>query len=889
MKHHSFGHIHILQARLKPGGIPFKHWGGRIIFVPIVTEQVVRVLFGVQEVHTADIGHGGVHVDHVVAHAVQRVHTVDGVLLREVGRDGVGRTCVVDGRVLQPHGIGPLDGTQLARGLAQVVDGAIVAHVDAVVHVAAVGRGAGTDNRVHDVHQRQAAVGVVHIGVVALAVHTDAALAAIEARFREVGVAHVVTPVGTAVDGGLQLQLGGRQGRHTHLAPHAVARLEFGVAVFIHHVVAAAVLAQEDVARPHGAVVHSLEAHVDIHRAVHVAQIAAAVDVVLDGAARQVDNRRGAQVGVGGRLALAGIAVVDVLRAAIDRLLDQAAVDVQLLEAVDNPIAARLTGAAGIDVVLEGAAVHVDDDIGIGFGGVGHQGRIGRRVGDGVALAVGQRAEGVGHLAGTASVGEPGTLGVALVAHGGAHLAATEHVAVHRAVKEVDLRIFVVGLIEALRNALRKAVLGVSNAVVAGIDTVVHAAHRACGTGVVALGIVAVAAAVDEAVLAVAHGDFGLADAAREVVAAIDVVGSLGLAHVTALQVHVGAHEHIRTPAAAVDGLEGDVPRGVGVDVGVLHVAALAAAIGFGEARGVAQIGGVVQVQVAGCRVVVGGQHIAVARLVQVLPVALATGIEGAGDGQVGIGDFGRAYLVVHNHVGGAAVTQGTAAEDVGGDGAAVEVDRGGVHKGTSRGAFDLQGGGVMGGRLEGVDIPRAIDIVVVVFAVRAAVDVAHRAAADVDTRVAADGAADVVAAKDVVHRAAADLHVCHAAHLGHAAAAVDGAVDDGVVIVDADVGRHTGHLVAAGVGEGAAAIHGTHVAAAEHIAHAPFVQHDVGHARRHVVAVVAAEDGAHHPVGVGRAVEQHDDALAHAGAVAAAEDGVDTGLTRIILMGVAS
>ena len=211
----------------------------------------------------------------------------------------------------------------------------------------------------------------------------------------------------------------------------------------------------------------------------------------------------------------------------------------------------------------------------------------------------------------------------------------------------------------------------------------------------------------------------------------------------------------------------------------------------------------------------------------------------------------------------------------------------------------------------EGVDIE--VDVVVgdvVVAAIGAAIDVVDGAgvAADVDAGVAIDGAADVVAAIDIVDARGlglADFDEGHVVDVGLAAAAEEAVGDGDGVGLDEDVGGDAEEGVAADVGEGLGAAHVAAVAAAEDVAHLAAVEDDVGDAGEHLVAVVAAEDGADggaaDDLAVGRgimdgregivdeggvdggeggvgdlAVEEDHDVLGDAGAVAAAEDGVD-------------
>ena len=267
------------------------------------------------------------------------------------------------------------------------VDGAVVAHVDTAVDVTTAGRGSGAEDGVDDVHQGHALVCGVHIGVVAFAVDEDAALAAVEAFFREVGASDVVTPVGAGVDGGLQLQFVFLHGTDEGIV---AAMSGFEVDVGVGYAVDGLV--------PDDAVLDGIDTHIDVGRAVDVAEVTAAIYVVLNGTARDVDNRGGAHGGVGevAGEAFTRIAVADVLGATVDGLFDEAVFNIHLLETVDNPGATLATHAAAIDVMLEGTVLDVDDDVRV-ENGVGQGEAVGRGVGrEEVALVIDQAAEGVG-------------------------------------------------------------------------------------------------------------------------------------------------------------------------------------------------------------------------------------------------------------------------------------------------------------------------------------------------------------------------------------------------------------------------------------------------------------------------------------------------------------
>ena len=245
---------------------------------------VVRRRQGVVvEVERADVGHQGVDLHEVVAARVDGAHTVDGVLLAGIGRHGVVVADVAYAGVPQPQHVAALDGVQFARGVAVAAQGTVVLYVDTVQHVAAVGRGAGTDDRLDDNQLRQAAGGVV-VGLVAVAVDEDTALAAVEAAGVEVVATRVGTPVGAAVDGGVEGQ--GTLRQRGDIAARG-ARLEGGIGV------GASLVG----VRPHRRVRNGVHADIDKHRAVHVAHVAGTVHVVHHRAGGQVDDRRRTQRG----------------------------------------------------------------------------------------------------------------------------------------------------------------------------------------------------------------------------------------------------------------------------------------------------------------------------------------------------------------------------------------------------------------------------------------------------------------------------------------------------------------------------------------------------------------------------------------------------------------
>ena len=122
-----------------------------------VAGTVESILVVVQLGH---LGHHSVEVHHVVSAHLHGVHTVNGELLRRIGRSGIGGTVVEDGGIPQVELVGTLDGAQGLRSVARVVvHSTVVVHMDAVMHIAALHRGTGTNDGVGDIHHGQGAGG----------------------------------------------------------------------------------------------------------------------------------------------------------------------------------------------------------------------------------------------------------------------------------------------------------------------------------------------------------------------------------------------------------------------------------------------------------------------------------------------------------------------------------------------------------------------------------------------------------------------------------------------------------------------------------------------------------------------------------------------------------
>ena len=329
----------------------------------------------------------------------------------------------------------------------------------------------------------------------------------------------------------------------------------------------------------------------------------------------------------------------------------------------------------------------------------------------------------------------------------------------------------------------------------------------------------------------------------------------------------------IGAPAAAVYGVEGLVPRAVGGDVGVVHVAAAAAAIGC--RRG--QVISMVQVHIGA----VG--DVAATLVVQVSPVSLAAAEEVASDGGVTLSAGG--HLVVHRYIGGSAVAHAAAAVHIAYR-AAKDVDIGAVDIGL-RGDGNQLAGSVADSGIVGIHLEHVVaHLVIVISTVRAAVEVRYLAAADVHARVAPYVAAHVVAAIHIGQarfRRAADVDIGHVLYIGHVAAAVQAAVDAHIAAADKNIGRDVLHRLAATRLFLFVAVHVAGIAAAVHIVpHRALHKVDLWHAGLHRVAVVAAEDGAHGANSRICAVQQHQHILAHTHTIAAAEDGVNRASRRV-------
>ena len=762
------------------------------------------------------------------------------------------------------HRVGALYRLELL-GDGAVVGFAVVAHLYCRHYITGECRGTGADDTLADVHGGIAAA--AHDGgLVVLTVDDHTALAAVVALLGERGVTGIGTPVGTCVYRVVDVEV--------FAVPHGIhqAAVHAGLEPAVgRHAVGDGVAVG-------AACVEGRGTHVDVGRAVDVTQISAAVEESVDRTARDVHNRRGAFGGLVkhfGACLMVGtlglVSVVHELRAAVEALEDVAAVHVDVLQTVDDRCLRCIlvvTAAAGEDVLQYLAAVHVEDDIAVLCGVF-------------VSCEPGER--GVGHLDAGFRLAFTrhkviAAVDVALVAEHRTHSAAAVDAAVHQAVVYVQLHILVVGACDEL---------------VAGIYTGIVCA---CGVGTVA-------GAVDVLELARVDVDDASVHVTGEVVAAVEVVHE-----VDALEVEVRRAADVTAPAAAIELEEWLVPSLVGLDEGLGHIAALAAAVGLG----VGDLRGVVEVQVRGFR------DVAAVLVVEVLPVALAAGVYRTRDD----GRVGTAQPVVDDDAGGAAVGHRAAAVDCRVDVAAPDVDVRRVDVGFAGYRYHAarRVGRVAGRRgAVGVYLVQVVtDGYEVIASVRTAPDVVHRAAAHVDTRVAADKAADIVAAIQVVDAVVMGLghvDIRHARHVTHAAAAEDGIGDIYVFAVHLHIGRHTLHVFVVGVLEGLVPSHTACVGAAVDVLGATIRQTYLRHAGSHLVVVVAAEDGAHkyllaglrqgvvadgpvvHALLVGapfaavvrsvdivylRVVEQHNHLVLHTGTVAAAVDGVYVAATGV-------
>ena len=822
-----------------------------------------------KEAHILHVVGGSLHLRDIVATVVHLLHVLECVAVRHILLAGVGGAGEHDGCVVQPQAVGTLNGLEGLGGVA-LRHAAEVAHLYVAVYIATEHRGAAAEERAHDDHLGVGGYEVVG-GVVVLTVYIGTALAAHEAGVVEGHLAAGVTPVSTAVDRVHERQAAGCQ-------RIAVAVLVAG----LEHDVGAVFGVVAVFVAPHSAAVDGVHTDVDIRRAVDDTLIAGAVHVRADGTAGEVHYRRGAHgghshtvgaggVGTCGGLTLGRVAVVDELRAAIEALVYLAAVHVDDLQAVDDGRLGLLVAAAAAeDVAVELTAVDVQHYVGEVFG---------------VADCRGFGARSVGHIAYHVVVGQTGGIddilagSALLVGEHSAELAAAVEAAVDLAVVEGDMYVLRVGALDAVAAGI-------------GCGRGVHVCEFARqGIGVlsvvVAVRIVAVAAAVDVVEVTVVDHHLGAVDVAGEVVAAVEVVHQR-----VAVELQVGCAADIRAPAAAIDGEERVVPGGVGLDVGVCHIAAATAAVG----RGRGDVLGVVQVHIGRAVDVAPTVAVKVAG-VEVVPAAFTAAVERAVDDSVAGADaVGRAaYHVVDHQAGGAAVGHRAAGVHRGVDGAAPDVDVGAVDVGLGSRGYQTCLGMCL---VVGAVVVHVVKLMAhrheVIAAVRTAPDALYRAAGHIYTGVTLDLAADVVAAievPDTVVGGLADVHIGHAFKVAHAAAAEDGVGDRHVVALGEHIGRYVGHLVAADVEERLFLGHVAAVAAAVDVLHIALHQLYAGHGV-HIAEVVAAEDGANVVVrttageaagqrgGIGGVaqpcvVEQYGHLVGHRAAGAAAEDGV--------------
>ena len=201
-----------------------------------------------QVCHIAD---GGLQFRDVVASVVPVADILQRVAVRHILLAGVGSAFKDDGGVVQPQAVGALNGLEGLGGVTTLY-AAVVAHLNLAVQVAAQHRGAAAVDRTHQVHLGIRGDEVVGC-VVPFAIDIQTALAAKESGVVEGGRAAGVTPVGTAIHRGLEVN--GVDGECLAEAA-AVAGLEALVGAVL-RVGAIAVL-------PHRAAVYGLLADVHI-------------------------------------------------------------------------------------------------------------------------------------------------------------------------------------------------------------------------------------------------------------------------------------------------------------------------------------------------------------------------------------------------------------------------------------------------------------------------------------------------------------------------------------------------------------------------------------------------------------------------------------------------
>ena len=222
-------------------------------------------------------------------------------------------------------------------------------------------------------------------------------------------------------------------------------------------------------------------------------------------------------------------------------------------------------------------------------------------------------------------------------------------------------------------------------------------------------------------------------------------------------------------------------------DIGVLHVATTSAAIGFCfvaiDRRSMVKLN-------MGCIV-----HIATVLLIEAVPVAFATTIDGAIDSESAIG--ARGFAVINHHIGRIAVAHASTAIGILGDVSTPKVDLCASHIGLPSGAcghYTI----FIAERAEGIDLIRSIAHQhIIVVAIGASIDATHLATAHIHTGVAADIATDVVAAEnalDATFRGVENLHIGSACNVGLITAAIDGAVDLRFVTIHLDEGGNIQH-----------------------------------------------------------------------------------------------
>ena len=352
---------------------------GRILHLCIVIlmcciENIIY-LVGLQADPVANINGRRLNHYYIIDTENQGVDTAEAVARRSVGRECILLTVEGDEDAVEYHLVGTLDREECSRRFGAGIV-AIVSDGDETVHVAALGRGAGTDDAVGNSHFRQVYIeGVGERRIVALAIYQYIGDTAKDTAGEEVGIGTCLAPVAGVVDRSLKVDdtflqrdvardIAGSDRLHGLSAEgvvYSIAAVVKQVGLVGSHIEVAEGLG------PSRAVANGIDTYVDIDRAVDVTLIATAVDALLDTAAGDVHNSRRTQgsvhEGVGSIVhradALVGIAVVDSLATAIDAEHHVTAVHIQYLLCVGKLLAKLLSIDTIGRIIKEAAAFHI--------------------------------------------------------------------------------------------------------------------------------------------------------------------------------------------------------------------------------------------------------------------------------------------------------------------------------------------------------------------------------------------------------------------------------------------------------------------------------------------------------------------------------------------------